>query len=257
MMTTEAKVRELSGFDDTTNITSATVLGKISIAESMVNSAVGRRYALPIAFHRSNTLTFDGTGSGSGTMTIVVNGTNYDITISSGLTAARAAELFRLAAVNSSDFVVRLNGAEATIISKTATDGTTDIGTADDEVNITAAPTTSGISATIGTRGDRYTPVLHEMASEIAAALLLKDNYGPEAEDTPKDGEARLAAIRDQLSYIQAINENELQLDLYDEVTGLPFESGTQDSPEFHPDDTSFSDSDNPTAPKIGINQIF
>lgn len=257
MMTTEAKVRELSGFDNSTNVTAATVRGKISIAESMVNSAVGRRYSLPIPFHRSNTLTFGGAGTGSTTMTITINGTNYTFAVTSGLTAARAAELFRVAVKASTDFVVRLNGAEATIISMTSTDGVTDIDTADNEVNITAYATAAGITATVGTREDRYPPIINEFASEIAAALLLKDNYGAEAEDTPKDGDKRLAAIVEQLGYIQGTSNDKIQTNLFDEVTGVELSSGTADSPTFHPDDDSFSDSDNPTAPKIGINQIF
>lgn len=257
MMTTEAKVRELSGFDNSTNVTAATVRGKIAIAESMVNSAVGRRYSLPIEFHRSNTLTFSGTGSGSSTMTITINGTNYTFAVTSGLTASRAAELFRIATKTSTDFVTRLNGAEATIISVTATDGATDIDTADNEVSITSASTASGISAAIGTREDRYPPIINEIASEIAASLLLKDNYGAEAEDTPKDGDKRLAAINDQLKYIQGTSKDEIQINLFDEVTGVELSSGAADSPTFHPDDDSFDDSDNPTAPKIGINMTF
>lgn len=257
MMTTEAKVRELSGFDNTTNVTPATVRGKISIAESMVNSAAGRRYALPLKFHRANTLTFSGTGSGSATMTITVNGADYTIAIENDLTAERAAELFRTAAKDSDEFIVVLNGAEATLISKTATNGITNVSEADADVDITSAAAAGGISATIGTRADRYPPLIHELASEIAAALLLKDNYGAEAEDTPKDGEKRMEAVRAQLKQIQGADSKDLQTDLFDEVTGLELESGTDDNSTFHPDDTSFSDAGNPTAPKIGINQEF
>ena len=92
MLTTIAKVRELSGFDNETNITDAVVRGKISIAEGFVNGAVGKKYSLPIAYHRLNIITFTGTGSGSGTLTVTINGTGYAIAIVNTLTAERAAE---------------------------------------------------------------------------------------------------------------------------------------------------------------------
>jgi len=252
--TTESKVRELSGFDNTTNITPATVTGKITLAEGIVNSAVGRRYALPIPFHRENTITFDGPATGSGTMSIVVNSTNYAITITSGMTAARVAELFRLAAVDSDDFIVHINGAVATLISKT---DSTDISTADAEVDVTSVPATEGVTGTIGTRADRYPPLITELAAEIAAALLLMDNYGIESEDTPKDGEKRMTNAMDMLAKIQGSDEAEALISLFDEVTGLELDSGIQDTPSFHPTNTSKTDDDNPTAAKLTINDVW
>lgn len=250
MYTTVSKVRELSGFDNDTNIGDAVVLGKISTAEGIVSSAVGQRYSLPIAFHRSVTITFAGTGTGAGNMTITINGTNYVVAITNGMTATRVAELFRTAAKDSDDFIVQLNGAVATLISKTTS---SDISTADDEVNVTAAALTVGVTPTVGSRLDRYPLIIDQITAEIAASLLLMDNYGAEAENTPKDGEKRYTIAMATLSQIQGKKEDEAVLNIYDEVTGAEITSGSTDSPGFYPTDTSAEDDDYPTSARLTI----
>lgn len=252
--TTIAKVRELSGFDNSTNIGDSVVSGKIATAESMVASAVGHRYALPIPFHRSITLTFSGTGNGAGNMVVVVNGTNYTVTIANAMTAERAAELFRAAAIDSDDFIVQLNGAVATLISKTSS---SDLATADSEVDITDAPTTQGIQGAIGSRLDRHPQIIDQITAEIAASLLLMDNYGVEAEDTPKDGEKRYTIAMATLAQIQGKKDDEVVLSIKDEVTGVEIPSGSTDNPGFYPNNTSKEDDDNPTAAKLSINDIW
>jgi len=201
------------------------------------------------------TLTFGATGSGSGTMAIVVNGVTYSISITSGMTAARAAELFRIAAKDSAHFVVFLNDAVATLISKTTS---SDIVIADAEVNITSAPTTAGITATIGTRADRYPLIISELTAEIAAALLLMDNYGPEAQDTPKDGEKRLYMAKKELKQLQGTDKNDITIDIYDEVTGLEVPSSDgEDQIGYFPDDESAVSTSEPTAARLTINDSW
>lgn len=63
MYTTIPRVRTLSGFDDTTNITDENIAGKIRIASGMVDSAVGYIYTLPLPYHYVNTITFTGKGT--------------------------------------------------------------------------------------------------------------------------------------------------------------------------------------------------
>lgn len=252
--TTVAKVRQKSGFDNETNVTEATVRTKITLAEGMVDSAVGHRYALPISFHRQNTLTFAINATGAGTMAIVINGTTYNVVLESGTTPERAAELFRIAAVDSADFIVLLNGAVATIVSIT---DSSDIVTADTEVDITSAPTTQSMTATIGTRVDRYPQIIDEVTGEIAASYLLMDNYGAEAEDTPKDGEKRLGIALITLKQIQGSDPDDIIIDLFDEVTSVELPGGVQDTPGFLPNDTTKVDEDDPTAAKIGINDVY
>lgn len=65
MYTTIPRVRTLSGFDDTTNITDENIAGKIRIASGMVDGAVGYIYTLPLPYHFINTIAFQGKGTGS------------------------------------------------------------------------------------------------------------------------------------------------------------------------------------------------
>lgn len=79
MYTNIARVRTLSGFDDTTNITDENIKSKIIIASGMVDSAIGDVYSLPIDYRYQNTLTFTGTASNTFTLNFVINGVTYSI----------------------------------------------------------------------------------------------------------------------------------------------------------------------------------
>ena len=112
--------REISGFDNSTKVPDSIVSGKLAIADSMIDGALAYRYILPLTYHRQNTITFSGTGSGSGTMAVVVNGTTYNLTIALSQTAAATADLLR--AATSTDFITdRIgSGATVTLISRTS-----------------------------------------------------------------------------------------------------------------------------------------
>lgn len=253
-MTSVARVREVSGFDNTTNITDAMILGKIIIAQSKVISAVGRRYALPLKYRRMNTLVFSGTGSGSGTLAITINGVVYNVAVTLGLTAASAAELFRVAAQNSIHFVNVASAVTTTIVSQSTSD---DLTTADAEVNITSAPTAAGISVAIGIRSDRYPPILEQLVADIASALLLMDNYGAEAQDTPKDGDKKMSIAETLLKQIQGTDKDGLTIDVVDEFTNAELLVAEPDAPLFAPNDTTNVDEENPTDSLLGINDIW
>ncbi len=60
MYTSIQRVRTLSGFDDTTNITDENIKSKIDIASSMVDGAIGYIYSLPVAYRYQSTLEFTG-----------------------------------------------------------------------------------------------------------------------------------------------------------------------------------------------------
>ena len=255
MYTTVSKVRELSGLDDTTNISDAVVRGKIQTATSMVDGALTRKYSLPLDYHRQNTLTFSGAGTGSANMTITINAVNYVIAITNGLTAAQAADLFYAAALTNAHFAMEVEDDVVTLIS--ITDSTT-VATANAEVNITSAGgTVQGITGTAGTREDRYPRLLDQMVAEIAASLLLMDNYGVEAQDTPKDGDKRMERINKLLLQIQGKDDSLPDFKIIDEVTKAELTSTDGNAPRFYPNDTSDDDDDDPTAPKIWMNQKF
>lgn len=256
MYTTIAKVRELSGFDDTTNIPDSVVRGKIITASGMFDSAISQRYSLPLLKHRSNTLTFGGEGTGSGTMTIVINGTNYEINISNGLTAAQAADLFRVEAIGSEDFVADDFYGEA-LVTIRSKDCTGDFETSNAQVDVTSAPDTQGITVSIGTRIDNYSPMIEQTVAEIAAALLLFDNYGFESADTNKDGSSRLAGVNETLQKLQGVHESGMTIDLYDDICQVQYSSSTQSLPSYLPNSTTNDDPNDPTSAKFGINDQF
>lgn len=80
MYTTIERIRTLSGFDDSSNITDENIKSKIIIASGMVDSAIGYLYSLPLSYRYQNTLTFSGTAT-TGTMNITINGTDYPLSV--------------------------------------------------------------------------------------------------------------------------------------------------------------------------------
>lgn len=247
--------REISGFDNSTKVPDSIVSGKLAIADSMIDGALAYRYILPLTYHRQNTITFSGTGSGSGTMAVVVNGTTYNLTIALSQTAAATADLLR--AATSTDFITdRIgSGATVTLISRTSSATLT---TANAEVNVTSVPTTAGISGAIGTRSDRYPPLLTQISSDIAAALLLQDNYGVEAQDTPKDGYARMKQLNKMLMQLQGTAKDAPNLYLFDEATQEELPHSTLGDPQYLPNDTTTdSTGRDSTAPYFTINATF
>jgi hypothetical protein len=262
--TTIAKVREFSGLNDTTKISAAVIRGKIAMADSKIDGSIGYRYTLPLSYHRQNTITFSGTGTGAGTMSIIINGVTYQITIANNLTASQAADLFRVAAKDSTHFIMEGyeseegNDAIVTIISKTNSGV---LATADAEVNITnAGGTVNGVTGTAGTRSDRYPPFITQLSSEIATALLYFDNYGIEAQDTPQDGVARMDRLDEILLQLQGESDKYATLRLYDEVDKTELALSSTGAPRYRATDTTSDedyDGDDPTIPNVTITQKF
>ena len=263
--TTISKVREFSGFDNATNITGSTIRGKISMADSRIDGALGYRYLLPLAYHRAVSLTFSGEGTGVGTLTVVVNGSSYDVAISNTLTASAAADLFRIAVVSNNDFIVdgfiseEANGdAVVTLISNT---DSSDLTTANAEINITdAGGTVQGITGTAGTVYDRYPQIIEQLSTEIATALLLFDNYGIEAQDTPKDGVARMERLNEMLLQLQGTDSDLPILRVYDEVTKVELAQSSTGLPSFRATDTTSNEDytgDDRTIPNVQMISKF
>lgn len=250
-------VREISGFDNPSNVSDSIITGKLAIADSMIDGALAYRYILPLTYHRQNTLTFSGvTATGNGTMAVVINGTTYNVAITTGMTTTQVADAFR--EVTSTEFVTNPvgSGLEVIIISVASSSTLT---TANAQVNITSSPTTVGVIATAGTRSNRYPPLLTQVSADIAAALLLQDNYGVEAQDTPKDGYARMKQLNNILMQLQGTAKDGPNLYLFDEVTREELAQSTLGYPQFLPNDTTTAstDSADSTAPYHTINETF
>jgi len=246
-----ALVRELSGLQNTAKISNVRIVGKLTVAESMIDGALAYRYTLPLTAHRSNTLVFSGTGSGTGTLAIVINGTTYTLNVTLALTASDLADVFREAVEGSTDFITDIVGSGATV---TLISYSTSVTEANAQVNITSAADGNGITTTIGSRQDRYPPSLSYLSADIATALLLQEEYGVEAEGTSRDGFSRMKALLMQLESLQGIKTPVMRI--VDEVTKQELPQDTKDNIRFYPTTASRTNADN-TASKITINKQF
>lgn len=247
MYTTVTKVRQTSGFVGNSNVSDAFISSLILRAEGLINSYIGSVYSLPLEKQYFRTITFSGTGSGTSTMTITIDGTGYAVAVTSGLTASAAADLFRNAGAASTSFVVDSVGAGAvvTIYSYAGADAT--------QLTITSTDpqTVAGITATAGTVTEISVPLVELLSTEIAAAYLLMTEYGAEAQNTDKDGKARLEIWLEMLKAIQAKTEK-----LFDFAGNLlPLSSTGRIA--FYPTEASYDDTDNPTGNFFERNQKF
>jgi hypothetical protein len=247
--TTVSKVRIESGFVGNTNVADETIRNYIARAESEIDSEIGDRYTLPLPTFYKNQIVFSGTGSGSDTLTVTIKGEDYDVAITSGLTASQAADLFRKAAASSSDFVLFEElGAGETVTMYSANQDEDDL---DVTITSTDPQTVAGITATGGTVTGVGVKIVEILATGMAAAYLLIQEYGPEAQDTDKDGFKKLALYHKLKVRIQNGEEK-----LYDySKTELP----TSDTKEltFYPTEASRTDDTDPTANQFTMNELF
>lgn len=256
MYTSIDRVRTLSGFDDQTNITNENIKSKILIASGYIDSAIGYIYTLPVRYHYDNTMLFSGTTSSSGTLAIVINGTTYNVTVTNGDTANTVADNFRIACEDSEDFVSDSLGFGTNVLLISQTTSVT-TSTAYAEVNITSAPDSFGIKTRTGTRSKRYPVVLEQITAEIATSLLFIDVYGVEAQDTGKDGPTRMEVINQTLQKLQGVHESGQSIKIFDEVSSTEISLATGNSSVSYPNNTSETDTTDPTSPKIWMNKVF
>jgi len=248
MYTTVTKVRMSAGFVGNANVLDSTISGKIAIAENKVNSFIGDVYVLPLPKFYRQTIVFSGTGSGSATMTITIDGVSYAVAISSALTASQAADLFRAAASDSDSFVTDGLGSGATV---TLYNIGQDSDSTDVTISSTNPQTVQGVTATGGTVTEIALPLLESITTEIAAARLLIDEYGPEAEDTSKDGFKRLSLAESVLKEIQKKAQK-----IFD-FNGLELPRATVQTISFFPGDNSVDAGGRTVTSKFSINQQF
>jgi len=248
MYTTVTKVRQASGFVGNTNITDAFITQHIKRAESKVISKISDVYALPLPKYYEQAITFSGTGSGSATMTITINSANYTVAVTNGLSASSAADLFRTSALNNTSFVTDGLGSGATV---TFWNYGQDGDSTDVTITSTNPQTVSGITATGGTVTEVAVPIIEYLTTGIANATLLINEYGPESQDTDKDGFKLLALFDDILKSIA--NKEEKVFDFaQNELPGT-----TTKRLVFSPNDTTNDDDTEPTASKFTMNKTF
>jgi hypothetical protein len=245
--TTTTKVRQAAGFVGNNNISDAFISSIITRAENTFDSYVGEIYTLPLPKYFAQTITFSGTGSGTSTMTITIDGESFSVVMASSLTASQAADRFRNAASTATSFVTDNigNGATVTIYSTVAGDST------DVTISSTDPQTVSGITATGGTVTQVVIPFVEAIVTDIAVARLMIIEYGPESQDTDKDGYKLLALATATLKSIQSKNEK-----LYNFV-GLELPRSRTRRLAFYPTNASKTNATNPTANKITMNRNF
>lgn len=257
MYTSISRVRTLTGFDDTTNISDDDIKSKIQIASGMVDSAAWYVYTLPFAYRYQNNITFTGRGEAwGGTIDIIVNGTTYTLTIAENDTPEIMADKFRIEAALSTDFKVDALGMGATvkIVSKTNSDT---LATAYAEVNITDYDTSAWIGAEVSWRTTRYPVVLEQITAQIATALLFIDQYGIESQDTWKDGQTRMDVVDAILQKLQGVHESGQRISFFDEVTFQELTVSPKWETTSYPNDTSDVDPVDPTSPVAYKNKKF
>lgn len=248
--TSISKVREYSGFLDSTLVTDAFIDRQIARAEAYINGFLGGVYTLPLPYFWQNSITFSGTGSGTSTMTIIINGVSYAIAITSGMTAAQAADAFRRAVANS--------GSSATFNCDSVSDAAVTI-TADNQLKAAAdvtltstdPQTVAGITATSGTLVQVSTPYVDYLATEITTCFILMVEYGAEAQDSDKDGAKRLAIAELELEKIR-----DKKSKLFD-LEGAEFPVRSSSRLTFYPNAASTEDVDNPTPFQFGMNDQY
>mgnify|MGYP001567108090 CR=1 FL=1 len=245
--TTVTKVRQASGFVGNNNVSDAYVSAQITRADSIVNSFISSIYTLPLKKHYTQTVVFSGTGSGAGTLTMIVGGLSFAVTIASSLSASQAADRFRTAALNNVQFVTDGLGSGATVNLYTI-DG-------DDSAQLTITSTdpqtVAGITATGGTVTEIAVPMVEYLSTEIACAQLLIIEYSAEAQGTDKDGYKRMAAAKAILKGIQS------KLEKIFDFASVELAMATTANLSFYPTELSRTDADDPTENRMTMNGDF
>lgn len=247
MYTTVSKVREAAGVVGNSNISDSSISRFITRAEGFVNGYIGDAYTLPLEKYYLQTIVFTGTGTDAGTLTITINGENYAVTVADDMTAAEAADAFRVAALDNGDFVTDDLGSGATVTIYSVEGADYEAVT----ISSTDPQTVEGITATGGTVTATAVPTVEMLTTEIAAAYLLMQEYGAEAQDTDKDGAKRLAIWEEDL---QAIREKKQKVYNF---AGVELNKSTVRGLSFYPNDTSEEDADNPTTNRMTMNKKF
>lgn len=249
--TTVTNVRRDAGFTGNTNVTDAQISNIITLVEGEIDSSLSDVYTLNLPVFYQNTITFSGTGSGTATMTITIDGDNFTVAVTSGLTATAAADLFRISAAANTgkDFTIiddLGHGAIVTIVSANQSQERLDV-----TVTSTDPQTVSGIVATGGTVTGLAVKIVESISTGMAAARLLIQEYGPEAQGTDKDGFKRMALFQDILDKIQS-----KKMKLLD-FTGTELPRSSSQRLAFYPTETSRTADSDPTANKITMNSQF
>lgn len=248
--TTIAKVREHSGFLDTTKVTNERITRYIARATNLVNSYLSRVYVLPLPVFWEETIVFTGTGTGTGTFTMTWGAHSVSFTVTNGMTAVQAANLFRTAILNSTTLPFTTNDQNDST-SPTVTIRAISQDNESTDVTPDAVVIQSGITGTPGTATPNQDGYVEYLVTECTTAMLFIAEYGAEAQDTDKDGFKRMALLKEDLKLLAT--KEELLLD----GEGLPFPFSRQSRLQFFPRDGSLDENDEPYERKTTWNKKY
>jgi hypothetical protein len=254
--TTVSKVREIAGFVGNSNVPDIQISDYIDMATAHVNSKLSDAYSLPLRSFYQNTIVFSGTGTGTETLTITIAGINYDVEVVLDQTASQAADLFRIAVNNESNatFIVDALGGGATVTIKDCNQN----GSASNvTVTSTDPQTVQGITATSGTITQVPPDIIETITAQIAAAYLLIQEYGSEAQDTDKDGFKRLAIFDGDANNPGLLTQIQMKTMKIFDCAGNELSTSSTQQPSFFPTEVSRTDEENPTANRFTMNQKF
>ena len=248
-------VREISGFQNTTNIPDSKVRGKIEIADSMVKGSLAHRYRLPLSYHPENHINISGEAAEAGTISVVVNSQNFSIDVELGEGAADIADKLRLAMRNNGAFITDpvTSGVAVTLIAIKDSDLLVEANAA-----VTVGTITNPVDGVvIGVDFDltkRFPPLVRQLSASIAAGLLLIDNYGVEQQGTSLDGTARVDEAVKILASIQG--KKDIYTRVTDEITEQEIAQDARDGAASYPDSDLVNDTEESYI-RVSIDQKF
>jgi hypothetical protein len=254
--TTVTKVREIAGFVGNANVSDAQIASYIDMATNQVQAKIGDVYAIPLTRNFENTVVFSGTGTGTSALTIIVNSINYVVTVAVGMTGAQAADAFRAVVLAESSATFKVNGVGGgSTVTMTSCNSDEDL--ANVTITSTDPQTVDDITATGGTVSEVAPALIEGITGQIAAAYLLLQEYGPESQDTDKDGAKKLAIFDGDVDTPGMLTQIQLKKMKVFDCEGNELATSTTQQISFYPTTASRTDDEDPTANQFTINGKF
>lgn len=248
LYTTVQKVREESGFVGNNNVSDSFISNIIQLSSSKIDSIIADAYELPLPVFYKNYVEFSGLGEATAAgIELTIGGDTYTVSVTEDMTPGQVTDAFitQLMAVTDLDFVLVNNVGQGEVISIV-----TKVGGEPSDVLISVNDTTiNGIDISISGVHATAVSVVEGIATCLSCARLLTIDYGPESQDTDKEGKA---LAKDCMEMLDMIASKTLKLRDYE---GNELVTSSHETISFYPTESSRTDSQNPTANKVTRNK--
>jgi hypothetical protein len=248
LYTTTQKVREESGFIGNDNISDAFISNVIQLSCSKIDAIIADAYTLPLPTFYKNFIEFSGLGDDTpADIELTINGVEYTVNVTDGMTPQQVTDAFTalIMAVTDLDYVLVNDIGQGSIITIATKSG----GTISDVQMSVTADSVNGIECDIRGVFATTVPVIEGIATCLSCARLLTIDYGPESQDTDKEGKA---LAKDCMAMLDMIASKELKLRDYE---GNELSVSEHETIAFFPTEASRTDAVNPTANKVTRNK--